>query len=375
MKATIYAVLTLSGIANGQTIANRYFLDAIAAEASVKAMDLGPGRMPTRSRLVLWVVKAFKSLWYAGAILKMRSSKHAAVYMSASATWGQLTDCLLACAARCRGVPILIHHHTYSHIHRYDWRMALLCRLTGKAARHVVLCSRMARELMSRYPVETIVVANPVTVPLLNREPTDHHESAVCLGHLSNLSMEKGLAEVVATFEKLRAGRTNATLLLAGPIMGANERHLIDQVLLRYPDHVSHMGVVAGDRKSQFYLSIDVFLFPTKYRNEASPLVLVEAMASGVPVITVDRACIGGLVGEGGVVVAEDDDYVTRAVAAIDAWMHAPEAYRTARERAYEQGEEIRRRMGVNKEMLLDELRRMTAVVRLTKTSDDREER
>ena len=47
-----------------------------------------------------------------------------------------------------------------------------------------------------------------------------------------------------------------------------------------------------GSTRSAFIGSLDIFLFPTNYANEAEPLVIYEAMRRGVYVIACDRGAI-----------------------------------------------------------------------------------
>lgn len=49
---------------------------------------------------------------------------------------------------------------------------------------------------------------------------------------------------------------------------------------------VDFPGQLTGDAKWQAYATADVFFFPTHYTSEAFPIVLIEALGSGLPVVT-----------------------------------------------------------------------------------------
>jgi glycosyltransferase involved in cell wall biosynthesis len=55
---------------------------------------------------------------------------------------------------------------------------------------------------------------------------------------------------------------------------------------------VELVGELTGDDKWQSYADADVFFFPTHYASEATPIVLMEALGMGLPVVTTSWAGI-----------------------------------------------------------------------------------
>ncbi|HEX7261316.1 MAG TPA: glycosyltransferase, partial [Luteolibacter sp.] len=49
---------------------------------------------------------------------------------------------------------------------------------------------------------------------------------------------------------------------------------------------VEFVGQLTGDDKWQAYASADVFFFPTHYESEATPIVLMEALGMGLPIVS-----------------------------------------------------------------------------------------
>ena len=96
--------------------------------------------------------------------------------------------------------------------------------------------------------------------------------------------------------------------VLAGPIVHAADRHFVHGLKEELGARLDYRGPVYGAEKVQFFRDIDVFVFPTSYENEAQPMVLFEAMAQGIPVLSCDRGCIRSQVAEGGEVFRQEVD-------------------------------------------------------------------
>ena len=71
---------------------------------------------------------------------------------------------------------------------------------------------------------------------------------------------------------------------------------LVREALKKYPDSINYRGPVHGSNKKEFFNDIHIMLFPSRYKNEAQPLVVFEALSYGVPVICFNRGCIENMV-------------------------------------------------------------------------------
>ena len=61
-----------------------------------------------------------------------------------------------------------------------------------------------------------------------------------------------------------------------------------------------------GEEKIKLFKSSDVFVLPTYFYVEGQPVVILEAMAAGLPVITTDRGSIKEMIslGENGFIIS-----------------------------------------------------------------------
>ena len=67
-------------------------------------------------------------------------------------------------------------------------------------------------------------------------------------------------------------------------------RHLRTEFELE--EMVELAGQLTGDAKWDAYFGADVFFFPTHYESEATPIVLMEALGAGLPLISTQWAGI-----------------------------------------------------------------------------------
>lgn len=131
------------------------------------------------------------------------------------------------------------------------------------------------------YGTELVVIPNGVDIHLFHPPEKDEKsstksEKGVCLGYLGRLSPEKNVINMIKAVKALDLDTISLKIAGAGPLY-AKVKRMED-------DRIKVLGYV-NDAPS-FYRSIDVFLLPSKL--EAQPIALLEAMASGLPVIATD---------------------------------------------------------------------------------------
>lgn len=136
-----------------------------------------------------------------------------------------------------------------------------------------------------------VSVAYALKSPPQGRTSKDPFEARrLTVGHLSNLTLEKGLDEVIRFGRAAMQHGNVERVILAGPVMGSAEQALLDGVASE--DGFEYRGPLTGQLKEEFFQDIDVFVFPTRYRNESFGLVAWEAMLRGVPVIAYRAGCL-----------------------------------------------------------------------------------
>jgi glycosyltransferase involved in cell wall biosynthesis len=118
---------------------------------------------------------------------------------------------------------------------------------------------------------------------------------------------------------QLETSGLDVEMVLAGP-MDEETRRIVEPRRAQL-SRCHYRGALGPAEVSRFYAEIDVFLFPTRHPHEAEPLVVLDALAAGVPVIATDRGCIAYLLDESsGSIAVSSEAFVERAVDQIRRW-------------------------------------------------------
>jgi glycosyltransferase involved in cell wall biosynthesis len=324
----------------GMTLATSKIVEALERAGTVRSYNWSPGMAHRSLMMRLWRnARMMRSI----ALLIARGRVHNdRLYLVANSASGLYSTALLVYVAKWLGYTIYLHHHVYFYIDKYDWRMAWIVRRMGPRDVHIVHNAHMIDDFRDRYPTVTsgfhivypsIVVGDIANARVALRRP-------MRLGLLSNLSPAKGLKEVIETFERLIDRGRDVTLTLAGPVVSHDAQHLIDSTIVKHPGRVRSLGPVYGDDKRRFFAEIDAFVFPTQ--TEAWGVVVNEALAAGLPLITYDRGCLAMVVGDhAGLLLERNASFAEPAALQIERWIDDKEAYCRASVAAIAQAEQL----------------------------------
>jgi glycosyltransferase involved in cell wall biosynthesis len=336
------------------TLLTEKVVDGLRKRTPVRVINWSAGdaspRLHTRILRFLRAGQAFGALVLHGRV------RNARAYITANNKGGLLMTGLLVNAARRLGYTVFLHHHAYTYIDNFDMKMAWIVRSMGSDGVHIVHCPQMIEDFRTTYPdcrLIEFIYPSIVSMPLTS--PRKHAGEPFRLGFLSNLSVEKGLDLVLDTFRILRDRGRNVRLHLAGPANSAEAEKIVLDAIKQFNNDMTYTGPVYGDKKTQFFNSIDAFLFPTK--TESWGIVLNESLASGVPAITTNRGCIRTLMGTGTGLIADDAArFVDEAVRQVETWIDSPNLYVAASEAAIEQAESLHREAATQLDRLVSRI-------------------
>ncbi|MDO8900036.1 MAG: glycosyltransferase [Phenylobacterium sp.] len=195
--------------------------------------------------------------------------------------------------ARIARMRIYVHHHVFSYVDNPTDIARLFFKICGADATHIVLCKGMAEKLVLVYgrdiKVRILSNANLVSPPPV--KPSSRHELN-SVGFLGNITLEKGIADFIQVAEIVQSQDSAVKFSIAGPVPNEQLSALITGFVSRSPANRVYLGPVYASEKEKFFDNIDLLLFPSRYKNEAEPVTIYEALSRNVAVLATARGCV-----------------------------------------------------------------------------------
>jgi glycosyltransferase involved in cell wall biosynthesis len=115
------------------------------------------------------------------------------------------------------------------------------------------------------------------------------------------VSLGKGVMVLLEACAQLKANGLDFVLRVVGGFSSPEfelqcKSFINDQGL---SGHIEFVGVMTGNDKWEIYCSSDIFCFPSFYKAENQPLVILEAMQFGLPIVATDWRSISTMVADG----------------------------------------------------------------------------
>jgi phosphatidylinositol alpha-mannosyltransferase len=151
-----------------------------------------------------------------------------------------------------------------------------------------IAVSGAARHFISRYfPGDYRIIPNGVDLEAFaNAEPYEElRDGTLNILFLGRFEERKGLIHLLKGYHRLRKRRVDARLLVVGT--GPKQREYRRFVGLRGIRDVEWLGRVSDEQKVRYFASADIYCAPNT-GQESFGIVLLEAMAAGVPIVASD---------------------------------------------------------------------------------------
>lgn len=224
------------------------------------------------------------------------------LYININGGYAIIYDLLIVAIARISYKRIILHHNSYSYINRKSYLANILFGVSGSKSIHIVNCVDMQEKLYQYPTVSSVEIisnlaimsyengdffnCNLINPPSLSRKSIP---KKLVIGYMGYINSEKGVDKFCLTVESLYQIGIDVSGIAVGPVYDVN---LAKELMGKYSGLIDFKPPLYGSDRDEFFCSIDVLLFPSRYLIEAEPLTIHHSLSHGVPVISTDVGCI-----------------------------------------------------------------------------------
>ena len=312
--------LTLPPPVHGMAMVNAQVLEALEeTDTEIKVINLSAGSLrrclPYHLKRIIELVKGCMGTMYDRL---SRPKEKLTIYTVIDGGLGAYYSLMIALVSHICSYRIFLHHHSA----RHTLQPSKICKWIIKSspnATHIALSEGMKKDLQKRYPYigKVIIAENTCHIKKAEIRKPKQSNSTINLGMLSNLTVEKGAILAIKTAILAHEEGIDITLTLAGPVIDKEITGAIEKAHTILGESLIVTGAIYGEEKEDFFQKIDVFLIPTQYRNEAQPLVILEALSYGCGVITTNQGYISDIIGDENYMLPANNIFPKQAVSIL----------------------------------------------------------
>lgn len=260
-------------------------------------------------------VVLFARQWFELIELLFRRRPRILYLVLSQSTVGVLRDSLFVWPARLLGAKVVAHLHGGGFQHWYAhrwfpmrWYARVLMRTVTRA---IVLAESLRNQFQGLVaPEHVAVVPNGIPDCGVGCVNTPRLRRRWQVLYLNTLNKMKGALVLLEAIAQVVQQRADVEFVFAGPWSHDEHRRAADAYIASHQlaAFITFTGQVAGEEKRALLHSADLFVFPG-VQQEGQPLVVLEAMAAGLPVLFTNRGCLGETLrdGESGIEVPPGD--------------------------------------------------------------------
>tara|TARA_B110000211_G_C14090125_1_gene558567 strand:- start:1621 stop:2712 length:1092 start_codon:yes stop_codon:yes gene_type:complete len=221
--------------------------------------------------------------------------KNEVIYFTCSRSFfGSINDLVLINFARLKKVKIINHLHGSDFdefIHSSpDWFKKILLYSYNEVDTSIVLLDKM-KDQFKKFPNMKVEVVPNFYDKEFDEKLIEKDQDSIHLVYFSNIMSSKGIFELLEAFEKLSRQYKNIYLNIAGgyladEFMSKNEVKEKFESKISRNNRIKFIGKTFGEEKVKLLQSSDIFVLPSYFKSEASPISIIEAMVSGNAIVT-----------------------------------------------------------------------------------------
>ncbi len=210
-------------------------------------------------------------------------------YPPGGSTLPIIRDVVFLCLVRPFAGKLVLHFHASGikkTLQPKWWLRKVALLAYGKADIAIKLQPSIPDDAEYLAPKKIVIVPNGLDVPDTNRMQKKDKEIIKIL-FAGTHTEEKGIFIIVDVIKRLCEMGHKVEMRMMGSWGSAAEEEKCRRLVKenRLERNIIFLGSLTGNAKWQEYANADIFFFPTFYRAELMPLVIIEAMAFSLPVV------------------------------------------------------------------------------------------
>ena len=307
MKPSVLFILHLPPPVHGAAMVGKYIHDSELINSEFDCQYINLSTASGLEDIGKFKIKKLFSFWY--LIKRIRQTvielKPAFVYITPNAKGGPFyKDYIVVMMLKMMGCRVVAHFHNKGVSSRQDRFIDdFLYRRFFKNIKVILLSERLYPDIQKYVKREDVYIC-PNGIPERSGKIKVGSEKSSVIPHilfLSNLIIEKGVLVLMDALKILKdKGCSFVCDFVGAETVEIDTNRFNEEVKTRsLDDVVIYHGKRYGTEKDDFLRNADVFVFPTYYNNECFPLVLLEAMQYGLPIITTNEGGIADIVKDG----------------------------------------------------------------------------
>lgn len=298
-KRRILVVATFPPPIHGSAIVSQYIKDStkineafdcdyVNLSTSRKMDEIGKNSPVKMIRVLIALIKEF---WL------LLTHRYNLCYLAITCHGkGFLKDVPFALMCKIFGGEIVIHQHNKGMSRDVgSWPYKLLIPLVYKNAKVILLSQRLYPDISSVVSVKNVIICpNGIDGRVMKRAQCSKSEPRLLF--VSNLMRSKGVYELLDSIKLLKErGYKFVCDIVGGETSEISERQLQSETEKRnIKDVTIYHGEKYGIEKERLFVTADIFIHPTL--DDCFPLVLLEAMKYGLPIVTTNQGGIPDMI-------------------------------------------------------------------------------
>ena len=249
----------------------------------------------------------FRKIFSFGRLLRqirshVKSLRPDCVYVTPNAKGGPFyKDFIVVMMLKHMGCRVVAHYHNKGVASRQDRPFDdFLYRRFFRGLKVILLSERLYPDIRKYVARENVRIC-PNGIPWEAAPVRKPSDGPARILFLSNLLADKGVRVLLDALEILqKRGVPFRCDLVGGETQEIRAADLADEMRKRNLEgNVRYLGKRFGEEKATILDESDIFVFPTFYPNECFPLVLLEAMAHGLPCISTEEGAVPDILDDG----------------------------------------------------------------------------